>query len=123
MTITKEIIDGTTVVVYTDGAGDNDIEIDYTDFYTDIVTHLKTLADNSTSIKNDIAAIKTSMETIATLAEGTGIHTVRPHEWDGGSVRYKSYRVYPEGQEPTDPNDPNLVDYTYGVQNVEPPAG
>ena len=122
MTITKQIIDGTTVVVYDDGVGDNDIEIDYTEFYTDIVAHLKTLADNSTAIKNDIAAIKTNIETIANLADGTGVHVVHPYEWEGGSVSYRSFRIYPEGVTPPEGEEERLRT-VYGVENVTAPSG
>jgi hypothetical protein len=78
--------------------------IDYTSYYTNIVTALNTIATNSTNIKESLATIATQTTAVATklgeieqhqqklreLGEGPGIHIISPYEYLGLISVYKS---------------------------------
>lgn len=63
----------------------------YAPYLDRIAASLETLATNSISIAASVASVASNFTTITNLSTGTGIHTVKAHDWLGVAALYRLF--------------------------------
>lgn len=80
--LSREVVDGVSVIVAEGSSGDVAIAIDYTDILNDIKANVAIVSAQQTTIAAKVSSIEN-------MANGDhGIHFRQPHQWEGGRARY-----------------------------------
>ena len=101
--LSRQTVDGVSVIVAEGSSGDVAIAIDYTDILNDIKANVANIVIHQSSISSNTANIAlrqtiiaaqqtitaTKVTSIESMAAGDhGIHYRQPHQWEGGRARF-----------------------------------